>query len=88
MSKAPPDSAPEEPGIVISVDNGKYTFIQRPEGGCVALRYGEDWLSSVNMTGTGMLLAFAHELQAARARVKALEDEIAARGDGRIRIRV
>lgn len=48
----------------ISVDNGKYTIIQREDGSGEIFRYGEPWMSPLcNVEGSKMILAMAYELE-------------------------
>lgn len=47
----------------VSVDNGKYTIVMPETGGLHCLRYGEEWR---NLTGDGMVLAMAYEIDRLR----------------------
>lgn len=49
----------------IDVDDGKYTFIQRADGGSHVLRYSEPWLAELPV-GSNCWLAMAYELQELR----------------------
>jgi hypothetical protein len=69
----------------ISVDNGKYTIIQREDGSgefwlgqtrsrqrpvLEILRYGEPWMGPLcNIKGSKMILAMAYELELLRERL-------------------
>ena len=58
-------------GVNISICDGKYTVIQAPTGTTRVLRYGEEWR---DVTGDNVIGGLAWELQAARDRIKRLED--------------
>lgn len=54
----------------ISVDNGKYTIIQREDGSGEILRNGEPWMSPLcNVQGSKMILAMAYEIEELRTKV-------------------
>lgn len=59
--------------IRIDVDGGKYTIVQPQAGGSYALRYGEPWLSLVDVPGVNMILVMAYELEELRAKTAKLE---------------
>jgi len=61
MSWTSPDIATVADGI--TVYDGKYTVIQKPNGGLEALRYGEPWR---DCTGDGLILALAQEIESLR----------------------
>lgn len=50
----------------VTVYNGKYTVIQNSTGGLRALRHGEEWQ---DLTGNGMVLALAQEIEDLRATI-------------------
>lgn len=54
------DTLQPNEALRVSVDDGKYTIIQASAGGLRALRYGEEWR---DLTGDGMVLALAQEIQ-------------------------
>ncbi len=54
----------------VSVANGKYTIQMDTNGNLWALRYGEMWRS---MTGDGMVLALAQEVERLRDEMAALK---------------
>lgn len=60
----PRDTTPLDSGLRVTVGNGKYTVISDGSGNLRALRYGEEWR---DCTGDGLILALAHEVEAARA---------------------
>lgn len=60
----PPDTTPQDPGLRVTVGDGKYTVIQEADGHLRALRYGEEWR---DCTGDGLILALAHEVERLRA---------------------
>jgi NTP pyrophosphatase (non-canonical NTP hydrolase) len=47
----------------VTTDDGKYTVIQGADGRLRALRNGEEWR---NLTGDGLILTLAHDLDSAR----------------------
>lgn len=49
--------------VEVSVDDGKYTFIQRGDGSTYALSYGEPWMESCQVPGANMWLAMAHRIE-------------------------
>jgi hypothetical protein len=57
----------------VTVYDGKYTVIQEARGGMRALRYGEEWR---DLTGDGLVLALAQEVDALRERVRYLERQL------------
>jgi hypothetical protein len=46
--------------VKVTVSDGKYTFIQRADGSCVALRYGEPWRENIF---DGLMLGMAHSIE-------------------------
>ena len=52
--------------VKVTVSDGKYTFIQRKDGSCAALRYGEPWRDDIF---DGLMLGMAH-------RIEELEDQL------------
>jgi hypothetical protein len=57
--------------LKVSVDNGKYTVIMAQNGSMKCLRYGEEWR---DLTGDGMVLALAQEIEALRKAGNNLRD--------------
>jgi hypothetical protein len=56
--------------VRVTVSDGKYTFIQKEDGSCIALRYGEPWREDIF---DGLMLGMAHrikELEAKLAKVR------------------
>lgn len=49
--------------LSVEIYDGKYTVIQKQNGGTEALRYGEPWR---DCTGDGLILALAQEVQELR----------------------
>lgn len=56
--------------LEVSVDNGKYTIIMKENGSMEALRHGETWR---DLTGDGMVLALAQEIEELREKLKKYE---------------
>jgi len=54
----------------LDIENGKYTFIQRPDGGCEALRYGEPWR---DLVGDSLVLCMAQEIERLREKIDELD---------------
>ena len=50
----------------VTIEDGKYTIIQRAGGRVEALRYGETWQ---DLTGNKLVLCLAQEVQALREQV-------------------
>jgi ubiquinone biosynthesis protein UbiJ len=59
--------------VEVSVEDGKYTVIQKSTGRVIALRYGEEWRDCV---GDGLILALAQEVQELRAEKKRLNAKL------------
>jgi len=55
--------------VNVTVSDGKYTFIQRKGGACVALRYGEPWREHIF---DGLMLAMANRIEELEAEVNYL----------------
>lgn len=68
--------AREDPTTRIEIENGKYTFIQRRDGGCEFLRHGEPWMN----IGPGVkpIIAMACELEELRAKLSQLSAAVGA----------
>lgn len=49
--------------LEVTVADGKYTVIQRPDGRLVALRYGKEWR---DCCGDGLIYALAAEIEELR----------------------
>ena len=45
---------------VVTVGDGKYTYVQRYDGGSYALRYGQQWQ---DCTGDNLVLCLAQEIE-------------------------
>ena len=57
--------------IKVTVAEGKYTFGQRKDGACYALRYGEPWREDIF---DGLTLAMAHHIEELESKLaKAVE---------------
>lgn len=55
----------------VEVENGKYTYVFKPDGGSHVLRYGEEWR---DVTGDKMVYCMAAEIQELRdQRVKLMQ---------------
>lgn len=62
----------------IDIEGGKYTFVQRPGGGCEFLRHGEPWLEIG--AGAKAIIAMANELEERRKQDEPTALERIARG--------
>ncbi len=61
----------------VTTSDGKYTYLIREDGSTAALRYGEPWIESTALiTGNGMTMALAHDLDAEREKTRALTAEL------------
>lgn len=58
----------------VSVEDGKYTYVFRPNGEAEILRYGETWKDA---TGDKFSYCMAAELEAARTENAALKEQVA-----------
>lgn len=56
----------------VTVYDGKYTVVIMPMGGLFALRYGEEWR---DLTGDGLVLALAQEIEELRERLAKAESQ-------------
>jgi len=61
--------------VKVTVCEGKYTFGQRKDGSCYALRYGDPWREDIF---DGLPLAMAHRIEELKAKLKSA---LAALGD-------
>ena len=52
--------------VKVTVSDGKYTFIQRKDGSCAALRYGEPWRDDIF---DGLMLGMAHRIEELEAKL-------------------
>jgi hypothetical protein len=52
--------------VKVTVSDGKYTFIQRKDGSCAALRYGEPWRDDIF---DGLMLGMAHRIDELEAKL-------------------
>jgi hypothetical protein len=57
--------------VKVTVSEGKYTFGQRKDGSCYALRYGETWREDIF---DGLTLAMAHRIEELEAKLKTAEE--------------
>jgi hypothetical protein len=55
--------------VKVTVSDGKYTFIQRKDGSCAALRYGEPWRDDIF---DGLMLGMAHRIEELEAKLTSL----------------
>jgi hypothetical protein len=55
----------------VTLEDGKYTVIQNPNGSLEALRYGEKWR---DCTGDKLILSLAQEVENLRNKIKDLEE--------------
>ena len=53
--------------VKVTVSEGKYTFVQRKDGSCYALRHGEPWREDIY---DGMTLAMAYRIEELEAKLK------------------
>lgn len=58
--------------LEVSLENGKYTVVQEPNGSVKALRYGEEWR---DLTGDKLVLCLAQEVEALQEKVRELEKQ-------------
>jgi hypothetical protein len=56
--------------VRVTVSDGKYTFIQKEDGSCIALRYGEPWREDIF---DGLMLGMAHRIEELEAELAVLE---------------
>jgi hypothetical protein len=63
--------------VKVTVSDGKYTFIQRADGSCVALRYGEPWRENIF---DGLMLGMAHSIESLTEANEVLTAEVARLG--------
>ena len=63
--------------VRITVSDGKYTFVQRADGSCYALRYDEPWREEIF---DGMALAMAHRIEELEAKLARVVDALAGVG--------
>ena len=59
--------------VKVTVSDGKYTFIQRKDGSCAALRYGEPWRDDIF---DGLMLGMAHRIEELEAANKLLNEQL------------
>ena len=64
--------------VKVTVSEGKYTFGQRKDGSCYALRYGEPWREDIF---DGLTLAMAHHIEVLEAAFSNLSREYDKRAD-------
>ena len=63
----------EDYTLDIDVAGGKYTVRQEIQGKLYALRYGSEWR---DLTGDGLVLNMAYELEASKEKIITLESRI------------
>jgi hypothetical protein len=52
--------------VRVTVSDGKYTFIQKEDGSCIALRYGEPWRDDIF---DGLMLGMAYRIEELEAKL-------------------
>lgn len=61
-----------DPRLMVTVYDGKYTVIQEADGRLHALCYGEHWR---DCSGDNLILALAQEVESLRERIDAMRAE-------------